>query len=55
MPKEAAIKAPHVFQGTSGDVMVAESSSVRDRFLGASLRRLNSALNILPGNTIAIY
>ena len=48
IPNEADINAPHVFQGTNGDVIVAESSSVLDKFLGASFRFLNSVLNIYP-------
>ena len=34
MPSEADMKAPQVFHGTKGDVMVAESSRVLDKFFG---------------------
>ena len=49
------MNAPQVFQGTSGDVSVPASSSARDRFFGCRPRRWNSARNIRPGSTIAMY
>lgn len=36
IPNVAIMKAPHVFQKISGEVKVAESSRIRDKFLGAS-------------------
>ena len=51
----ALIYAPHVFQGISGEVIVALSSKVRDRFLGSKPCFLNASLYILPGITIARY
>ena len=47
--------APHVFHGTSTEVMVPPSSRVRDRLQGSSPRRAYSARNIRPGSTMEMY
>lgn len=55
MPSVPLMYAPHVFQGTSGEVIVAESSKVRDKFLGSSFLFSYSSLYIRPGKTIDTY
>ena len=47
--------APQVFQGTSGEVTVPESSTARVSTSGASPRRSNSSRNMRAGRTSATY
>ena len=49
------MNAPHEFHGTSGEVTVPLSAARRDRLVGASPRRPNSARNTLVGSTRAMY
>ena len=49
------MNAPHVFHGISEEVIVPASSRARDGFCGASSRRANSARNMRPGSTTAMY
>ena len=49
------MNAPQVFHGISTEVIVPESSRVRDRFFGSSRRRRYSPRNIRPGSTMEMY
>src|SRR5438034_2895072 len=54
-PSTPEMYAPHVFQGTSTDVTVPESSTARESTSGASPRRSNSRRNMRAGKTSATY
>src|SRR6266550_5312606 len=54
-PSTPEMYAPHVFQGTSTDVTVPESSTARDSTSGAIPRRANSFRYIRAGRTSATY
>src|SRR5699024_10328733 len=54
-PKVVAMNAPHVFHGTSGEVIVPASSNVRDKFLGFNPLFSYSSAYIRPGTIIDIY
>ena len=54
-PNTADCVAPQVFQGTSTDVTVPESSRVRLSSSGFNPLSLYVLENILPGTTMAIY
>src|SRR5439155_2469040 len=54
-PRTPEMYAPHVFQGTSTEVTVPESSTARESTSGASPRRANSFRYIRAGRTSATY
>src|SRR5699024_4693470 len=54
-PNVVAIKAPQVFQGTSDEVIVPASSTVRDKFLSSKPLSLYAWIYILPGKRIDKY
>src|SRR5690606_18374839 len=54
-PRVAYIKAPHVFHGTRGEVIVPASSTVRERFFNFSPRFLYSSAYMRAGIIIDKY
>lgn len=55
IPSVAAIYAPQLFQGISGEVTVAESPTTRDSITGARPRPANEAPKIFPGRAMDMY
>lgn len=49
------MKAPHEFQGTSGEVTVPASAAARDSTWGAKPRSANTFLKVFTGSTSAMY